>query len=284
MSRRIQFCNLSIFIFFMLFSFQLDLIGQKAKSVPLAIKTDTKKDSTKSDSVKVSLKEKVKSSTKMVGLFTFYQDTLSGSLHIYLKKDQLKKEYLYQSFSMGGPAELFLNQNMLRETWLFSIKKNFDRLFWVRSNTNFYFDKNHPISRAANVDVPETVFFSEKIVAEDSLGYLLNVDNLFLSERLDPVKPFVPATIPVNSYLNLGTLNKDKSEYLKLRSFPLNSDIIVNLSYENPNPQYYGGLDITDPRFVNVKMQHSLIELPVNDFVPRADHPHIGYFLYKQKT
>jgi len=273
-----QLFNLSAWTIFFLFSFQLELTGQKVNTVPVITKTTTKKDSTKSDSVKVSLAEKVKSSTKMEGLFTFYQDTLSGSLHIYLKKEQLKKEFLYQSFSMGGPAELFLNQNMLRETWLFSIRKNFDRLFWVRSNTNFYFDKNHPISRAANVDVPETVFFSEKIVAEDSLGYLMNVDNLFLSERLDPVKPFVPATMPATSYLNLGTLNKDKSEYLKLRSFPLNSDIIVNLSYENPNPQYYGGLDITDPRFVNVKMQHSLIELPVNDFVPRADHPHIGYF------
>ncbi|MBK9271600.1 MAG: zinc-dependent metalloprotease [Saprospiraceae bacterium] len=265
-------------IFSGLFLFGIYGTSQSQKPKSAKENQTVKKDTTKTDSVKLSLKDKVKSSVKLEGLFTFYQDTQSGSLHIYLNKNQLNKEFLYQSFSMGGPAELFLNQNMLRETWLFSVRKNFDRIFWMRSNTSFYFDKNHPISKAANVDVPETIFFSEKIVAEDSMGYLVNVDNLFLSERLDPIRPYIPSTIPASAYLNLGTLNKDKSEYLKIRTFPLNSDVVVNLSYENPNPQYFGGLDITDPRYVNVRMQHSFLELPVNDFQPRVDHPHIGYF------
>lgn len=252
-----------------------DAVAQKVKTTA---KDTTKKESPKDTTKKESLADKVKACHKKEGLFLLYQDTATGSLNLYVKKNQLQKEYLYQSFSMGGPPELFLNQNMIRETWLFSIRKNFDKLYWVRSNTNFYFDKNHPISKSANVDVAETVFYFEKIVSEDSLGYLINVDNLFLSEKLDPVRPFIPPTIPASAYLNLGTLNKDKSEYLKLRSFPNNTDIVVNLAYENPNPQYWGGLDITDPRFVNVRMQHSFVELPVNDFSPRADHPHIGYF------
>src|SRR6185436_17054242 len=89
------------------------------------------------DSIKAakdSVMEKLKGSTKIPGMFTMYQDTLTGSILLYIKKDQLGKEFIYQSFSMGGPAALFLNQNMIRETWVFSIRKKFERLEFVRSN------------------------------------------------------------------------------------------------------------------------------------------------------
>lgn len=36
--------------------------------------------------------------------------------------------------------------------------------------------------------------------------------------------------------------------------------------------------EIADPRYVSVKVQHSLIRMPKNDFKPRFDDPRIGYF------
>jgi hypothetical protein len=39
-----------------------------------------------------------------------------------------------------------------------------------------------------------------------------------------------------------------------------------------------GGKDITDARYVRVKMQHSFLEVPKNDFRPRRDDPRVGYF------
>ena len=55
-------------------------------------------------------------------------------------------------------------------------------------NTALYYDKNNPISKTAEVDKPEAIFFSEKFSIEDSLGYLVNADALFISEKLDAVK------------------------------------------------------------------------------------------------
>ncbi|HMW39564.1 MAG: zinc-dependent metalloprotease [Saprospiraceae bacterium] len=258
--------------------FSGNLQAQKKKDPAKIVAVDSVKTPAKDTAKKETLADKVKSCKMKDGLFRLYQDTVTGSLMIYVRKEQLEKEYLYQSFSISGPPSLFLNQNMLRETWLFSLRRNFDKIYWSRSNTNFYYDKNNPISRAANADVSESVFAAEKIISKDSLGFLISADNLFLSEKLDPVKPNIPPTIPANSYLNLGTLNKDKSEYWKIRSFPKNTDIIVNLSYENPMPQNDGDNFITDARFITVRLQHSLIELPENDFVPRADDPRIGFF------
>jgi hypothetical protein len=227
---------------------------------------------------KDSVLEKLKGSTRHEGLFTLYQDTITGSILLYVKKDQLGKEFIYQSFSMGGPAELFLNQNMIRETWVFGVRKRFERLEFTRANTGFYFDPRNALSRAANVDVAETVFFTDKIAMKDSTGFYINADGLFLSDKLDRVKPNYPPTIPPQQYFNLGQLNPSKSIYNKVRSFPKNTDVLVELAYDNPAPANEGGRDITDARYVTVRMQHSFLAMPENDYQPRFDDPRVGYF------
>ncbi|HUP12464.1 MAG TPA: zinc-dependent metalloprotease, partial [Niastella sp.] len=222
--------------------------------------------------------DKVKSSRKVEGLFTLYQDTANGSVQLYVKKNQLGKEYIYQSFSISGPNQLYLNQSMHRATLVFKIEKAFDKLEFSRVNTRFWYDKNNPVSKTATVDKPEAVFLVEKTVSEDADGYLINADGLFISEKLDPVKPLFPPGIPPTAIFNLGMLNTAKSRYANVRSFPNNSDIIVDLAYDNPAPYNSGTTDITDARYVRVRMQHSLIAMPDNDFRSRRDDPRVGYF------
>jgi Met-zincin/Domain of unknown function (DUF5117) len=244
----------------------------KTKEAPKAPAETPKKDSLP------SLTEKVKSSKKTEGLLTLYQDTVTGSVKLYIKKNQLGKEFIYQSFSMGGPAQLFLNQNMIRTNWIFKIQKVFDRLEFCQVNTNFYYDPLNAISRAANVDVSEAVFYADKILAQDSTGYLVDVDGLFLSDKLDPIKPNLPPNTPPNSVYNLGNLNTAKSKYDKIRSFPKNTDVIVELAFDNPSPVNMGGKEITDARYNRIRFQHSFIEMPVNDYRPRRDDPRVGFF------
>jgi len=82
---------------------------------------------------------------------------------------------------------------------------------------------------------PEAVFLVEKTVSEDADGYLISADGLFISEKLDPVKPLTPIGLPPTAMFNLGNLNPSKSRYATLRSFPHNSDIVVDLAYDNPH-------------------------------------------------
>lgn len=249
--------------------------GKKSKNKKDPEST-TQADSAKSK--KPTIKEKTEGSKKITGLFTLYQDTVSGSVQLYISKKQLGKDFIYQSFSMGGPPELFLNQNMIRENWLFTIRKSYNKVEFIRKNPNFYYDPSNAISKAANVDVSEAVFYSDKIVAEDNEGFLIQGDELFISEKLDPIKPFLPPTLPPGAVFNLGGLQKSKSSYLKLRSFPNNTDVVVSLGYENPSPLNFGGKDIIDARYVQVKIQHSFIEAPQNNYKKRYDDPRVGYF------
>lgn len=222
--------------------------------------------------------DKVKSCRKIDGMFTLYQDTATGAIQLYVKKDQLGKEYIYQSFSINGPNTLFLNQSMHRLNFVFRIQKAFDKLEFARVNTRFWYDANNPVSKTAMVDKPEAVFLVEKTVGEDADGYLISADGLFISEKLDPVKPVMPPSPMAASMFNLGGLNPGKSRYSNVRSFPNNTDVIVDLAYDNPAPMNQGGNDITDARYIRVRMQHSLIEMPKNDFHARRDDPRVGYF------
>ena len=235
-------------------------------------------DSTPKPKKPAGITDKVKSSKKIEGLFTLYQDTATGSMQLYLKKDQLGKEFIYQSFSLNGPNALFLNQSMHRVNLDITVKKVFDKLEFSQVNTSFWYDKNNPVSKTAGVDKPEAVFLVEKIVATDDDGYLVNADALFLGDKLDPVKPLFPPG-PNNLFrFNLGNLNPGKSRYADVRSFPNNTDVIVELSYDNPAPFASTGPDINDSRYVRVRMQHSFIEMPDNGYRPRRDDPRVGFF------
>ncbi|MFT4015815.1 MAG: zinc-dependent metalloprotease [Agriterribacter sp.] len=250
-------------------------VAQKKGAAPAA---DTTKKAAPPTPPKASIADKTKSSKKIDGLFVVYQDTATGSVQLYIKKPQIGKEFIYQSFSMGGPTRLFLNQNMIRQTFTFSINKSYDKLEFAQQNTNFYYDSTNAVSRAANVDVAPANFFTEKIVAEDSTGYLIAADGLFLSEKLDPIRPTIPPGIPPTMVFNLGMLNTAKSKYSNIRSYPDNTDVIVDLAYDNPMPFNGGGADVTDARYNRVRMQHSFLEVPQNDFKPRRDDPRVGYF------
>ncbi|HYJ37383.1 MAG TPA: DUF5117 domain-containing protein, partial [Chitinophagaceae bacterium] len=260
-----------------LFSFAL--MAQQGQAKPAGPASDTAKPAA---AKKPGITDKVKSSKKSDGLFTIYQDTATGSIQLYVKKGQLDKEYIYQSFSINGPTSLYLNQSMHRVNLVFKFTKSFDKIEMSRVNTQFYYDKENPITRTRGVDVPEAVILSEKIVAEDADGYLISADPLFLSEKLDPVKPLLPPGLPPGAVFNLGMLSPAKSKYQAIRSFPNNTDVVVDLAYDNPAPFNGGGKDITDARYVRVRMQHSLIEMPVSDYRPRRDDPRVGFFMQEK--
>ena len=252
--------------------------GQGKQKTAIPPQPASPADSTKPKKAVWPLAEKTKSSKKSDGLFTVYQDTATGGVQLYIKKDQLGKEYIYQSFSLNGPTSLYLNQSMHRANFVFKVQKVYDKLEFTRVNTSFYYDPANPVSKSKEVDKPEAVFLVEKIAGEDSTGFLVNADALFISEKMDPVKPATPPSFFNIPRFTLGNLNPQKSKYYAVRTFPANTDIIVDLAYDNPNAFVSGGADITDPRYVRVRMQHSFIEMPKNDFTPRRDDPRVGYF------
>ena len=220
----------------------------------------------------------VKTSKKVDGLFGIYQDTTTGSLMMTVAKDKLGKEFIYFTHVVDAPVAAGFFRGAFGSNNTFTVRKHFNRLEFVTQNANHYFEDGHALARAASANISPAVVAVQDILAEDSAHYLIKADDLFMTEAFTQVKPTPNPTARPGQSFTLGGLSKAKTRVMAVRNYPGNTDIAVDYVYENPAPLNRGGTDITDARNVTVSVQHSLIEMPKNDYQPRFDDPRVGYF------
>ncbi len=222
-------------------------------------------------------KEKIAKLEKIAGLFNLYRDIDKGNLFIEITIDQLDKEFIHFSYIENGLTDAGFFRGNFRNSKVFKIQKYYNRIEFIQENTRFYFDEESALSRSADANVNHPVLVSESIIvsSNDSTRFLLDADKIFLSENLQQLKR---ASRPGSRGFKIGKLSKTKTKYQKLKNYPENTDLIVQYAYDNPLPMSYGGLAVTDSRFINILVQHSLIEMPENNFEPRFDDPRVGYF------
>lgn len=214
------------------------------------------------------------------GLFTVYQDTTTGSTKLAINEDQLDKEYIYFGLSQDGVLEAGHFRGAFQDNKVFKVRKYFDRIEFVTQNTNFYFDEESPLSRASMANISEATLVSAKIEAEDKENGVMLIDGnaVFLSENFNQIKPSPNPNQRPGSF-SLGNLSSDKTKYAEIRSYPKNTDVIVEYVYDSPYSIGSTSDAVTDNRFVTIRFQHSFIEMPENGYQPRYDDPRVGYFM-----
>ena len=251
--------------------------------IPLLSQEEPKPPATKPDSstTKVTLDSLTKASKLFKGMFAFYQDTLNGSLQMLIEKSQLNKEYIHFVHTLDGVVDVGHFRGAYKSSKVFVIRKYFNRVEFVRINTSYYFDPKNPLSKASAANINESVLATSEIVFTDkeSGSLLIKADNVFLSENLYQIKPSPNPNSKPGSRFSLGSLNKKKCQYISINNYPFNSDIAIKYVFDNPLPVNRGGPGITDPRSVNLVIQHSFIEVPDNNYSPRHDDPRVGYFM-----
>ncbi len=212
------------------------------------------------------------------GLFDMMRDTTTGETYLAIDPDQLGKEFIYFSYVENGVLDAGYFRGGYRGSKIVTFQKSYEYIEIVGQNTKYYFDESNAISKAAHANINNPVLAKLKIKAtHDSTGVMIvSGDDIFKSEDFQMVKRPTRKGSPPGM---LGKLSKSKSKVDEIRNYPENTDIIVDYVYENANPQKFGSSAVTDPRFITVKYQHSLIEVPDNDFQPRRDDPRVGYFM-----
>ncbi len=213
------------------------------------------------------------------GLFTIYQDTTNGSVKLAVQKDQIGREYIYFGMTQDGVLEAGHFRGRFQDNKIIKIKRYFDRIEFVHVNTRYHFDEENPLSRASSANISDAVLHSASIEAEDEENgiFLIDGDGLFLSENLHQIKPS-PSMLMLPGQFSLGNLSRERSKYAKLRSYPKNTDVIVEYVYESPHASGSTSDAVTDGRAVTIAFQHTFIEMPENDYEPRFDDPRVGYF------
>ncbi|MBT8385093.1 MAG: zinc-dependent metalloprotease, partial [Bacteroidia bacterium] len=211
--------------------------------------------------------------------FKMYQDTVSGSLQMIVTEDQIGKEYIHFNQVGNGVLDAGRFRGAYGGSKVFKIKKYFDKIEFVTQNTSFYFDPNNAISKSSDANLSEGNMASVKVEAYDKEKglYLIKADDLFLKETLSQIKPpRRPGQAP--TAFALGNLDKTKTKINSIRNYPENTDLEVEYVYSAPSVLNGGSEAVTDGRNVTIKVFHSILAMPTNDYEIRLDDPRVGYF------
>ncbi len=219
-------------------------------------------------------------SDRFEGLFTLFRDRESGETHLLIRPEQLDREYIYFAVSTNGVRQGGHFRGNFRDNRIISISRHYDRIEFHYENTSFYFDPEHPLSRASSANISPALLAAVEIAAEDEEtgDLLIGADELFINENLLQVKATPDPDQGPKDAFRLGNLSEEKTKITTVRSFPLNTDVQVDYVYDNPAPVVRGNEEITDARYVTISVQHSLIAIPENDYEPRLTDHRMGYF------
>ena len=218
------------------------------------------------------------------GMFPIYQDSMTGKAYLKVTQEQLRKEYIHFSFIEDGVLDAGNFRGAYRSSKIFKPNKYFNKIEFCVQNHNYHFDEDNALHRAAKANINEPIVVSQNIVGinKAKTEFLIEADGIFLTESFQQIKRSPPSDPKSgNKRFKVGKLSKEKSRYVDIRNYPENTDIVVQYVYENDYPTKYGSDEVTDARYVSIKLRHSLIAVPENDYQPRYDDPRIGYFTTK---
>lgn len=256
-----------------------DINAQKRKKKKNKAKTEVSSKSKKKEPKK-TIKSLTKSSKKLDGLFTIFQDTVTGDVKLLLKKEQLNKDFIYFSQIADGVTEAGAFRGAYKGSSIFNIKKHFNKIEFVAPNTSFYFDKNNAISKSAKANISDAIIASTKILASDEKKgeYLIDASTLFISEAFTRIKaPNFPKSSPFA--FKLGRFDKEKSKINTIKNYPENTNLKTEYVYNNPSVLNQGSRAIKDGRYISIKVFHTFMNIPENNYQTRMDDPRVGYFL-----
>ncbi|OBQ52551.1 zinc-dependent metalloprotease [Tamlana sp. s12] len=269
-----------LFLSLMIFSPQ-NAEAQRKNKKKNKDKTETKAPSSEKKSKEKSIADLTKSSKKSEGLFTIYQDSITGSIKMLISDDQIGKEFIYFSQVADGVMDAGrINRGSYKGSKVFKIEKYFNKIEFVTQNTSFYFDPESPLSKSEHANISNGTMASIKVESydKDKGLYLIDANELFLDETLAQIKPAArPGQSPTS--FKLGKLSKDKSKINAIKNYPENTDVAIEYVYSSPSVLNNGSDAVADGRNVSIKIYHSFIAMPENKYQPRFDDPRVGYFL-----
>ena len=223
-----------------------------------------------------SMAEKTKTMELHKGYFNYYWDAAQGK--IFLAVDKLETPFLYvNSLPAGlGSNDIGLDRGQIGDSRIVFFQRVGKKLLLTQPNTDYRAVTSDPREqKAVNESFAQSILFSFTIEAEEANTLLVDATPFLLRDAhgaADRIRKMKQGTY---------TLNEGRSAiYIKnTKNFPKNSEFEATLTF-------IGGSDAG--RFVQtvtpsveaitLRMHHSFVELPDNNYQPRQYDIRSGYF------
>jgi len=222
-----------------------------------------------------SIQDFTQSMKKMEGYFNLFYDDANGLLYAHLKN--LDQEFLYvNSLAAGvGSNDIGLDRNQLGDTRIVKFIKSGPKILMVQPNYDYRaVSNNEDEVKSVRDAFASSIIFGFKVSAEDETGVLIDLTNFLLRDAHG-----VSARL---SQTKQGAYQVDASRsalYMEnTKNFPKNTEMegIITLT-GTPQGAYIRSV-VPTPEAVTVRMHHSFIELPDNNYKPREFDPRSGFY------
>jgi hypothetical protein len=210
-------------------------------------------------------------------------------LYLDLRPDNFGKPYIIlPSITSGVGGDAFAGR--IYDPLIVIFKRIGNRVMWVTPNTRYVADKGTSAAASLAVSVADSVIQATPVLAEDTTKTHVVIEpTLFLSDfegiGADLGKgvkaPSLPGLLVISVRASFG-VDATKSYYLSTKSFPLNDEISVNLTFNGPANALP---TVPDGRGIPLVVHYSIVAPPAHDanYVPRYADDRVGYFITARK-
>jgi hypothetical protein len=206
------------------------------------------------------------------GYFKFYWDENKGK--IWLEIDRLDTEILYvNSLTAGvGSNDIGLDRNQLGDSRIVQFKRSGPKVLMVQPNYRYRADSDNEEERLAVEEAfAQSVLWGFKVEKEEN-GVLLVDFTPFLMRDAHGI---------ANRLRSQGNYRMDASRsamYMdRTKNFPQNTEFETTITFTGDARGGYIRSVTPSSDAVTVRMHHSLVELPDDNYEPRVYDPRSGY-------
>jgi len=201
---------------------------------------------------------------------------------VLLQLDFLPAEFLYVPALQSGVGsnDLGLDRGQLQRTRLVRFERYGNRVLLVEPNLDFRADTaNQAEKRAVSQAFAQSVIAGFEITNPGEPAVIIDLTPMLISDMTR-----ISTQI---TELEQGTfeIDPDRSavDTTSIKNFPKNTLIPAVITFKGTEPGQFIKDVTPTPDSLTVRVMHQFVELPDDDYQPRAFHPRSGYFALQYK-
>jgi len=212
------------------------------------------------------------------GYFTYHWDEAEGK--IWLEVDKFDHEFLYYSSLKAGIGsnDIGLDKSQLGDSKVLKFTRVGPKVLLTQVNYGYraVSDESKEVESVDDA-FATSVIWGFEVSAEDGDTILVDATGFFMRDA-----KHVADRLKDKEQGDYQLEEERSAIYLPAtRNFPLNTEVETTLTFTGKNPGDWLKSVTPDPETVTVRVHHSLVQLPDDDYVPRRFDIRSSYFAIK---
>jgi len=221
-----------------------------------------------------SIETFTKDMEKKDGYLPTYWDAKKGKMYLEIK--QFDTEFLYYpTLAQGiGSNDIGLDRGRLGQEHVVKFQRTGNKVLLVEPNYGYRALSQDPLERrAVEESFAQSVHWGFEVAAENAGIVVVDLTLFLLQDAVGAIQDIART--------KQGVFRLDASRcalYLpNTKNFPQNTEFEVTITLTGDAPGGYLRQVVPTPTAISMRQHHSFVQLPDNDYQPRAFDPRMGY-------